>query len=197
MKLSWDVFRGHNLLWVDVLSRKYGVNGNSSGVSSLWKAIQMQQENIMKATAWALRNGTKVRFWLDPWVGIGSNLLSVAISYIPDEEIFKSVREYVSTQGQWRWECFDHWLPSSILMKIASIKPPSLSDGEDSVYWGCSKSRLFTVKSAFSLLEESKWDIEDRRWSTIWKWRGPERVKLFLWLAMHDKLLTNVERVRR
>ena len=54
MKLSWDVFRGHNLLWVDVLSRKYGVNGNSSGVSSLWKAIQTQQENIMKATAWCL-----------------------------------------------------------------------------------------------------------------------------------------------
>ena len=51
MKLSWDIFRGHNLLWVDVLSRKYGVNDNSNGVSSLWKAIQSQQENIMRVTA--------------------------------------------------------------------------------------------------------------------------------------------------
>ena len=54
MKLSWDVFRGHNLLWVDVLQRKYNVNGNSNGVASLWKAIQSQQDNIMKAMAWRL-----------------------------------------------------------------------------------------------------------------------------------------------
>ena len=82
-------------------------------------------------------------------------------------------------------------------MIIASIKPSSLIDGEDSVYWGCSKSGFFTVKSAFSLLEGSKWNMEDSRWSAIWKWRGPKRVKMFLWLAIHDTLLTNVERVRR
>ena len=154
MKLSWDVFRGHNLLWVDVLTRKYGViNGNSNGVSSLWKEIQSQQDNIMKATAWALGNGTKVRFWLDPWASIGSSLISMATSFIPNEERFRTVSEYVSAQGQWRWECFAQWLPCSIIIKIASIKPPSLSDGKDSVYWGCSKSRLFTVKYAFSLIE--------------------------------------------
>ena len=74
MKLSWDVFRGHNLFWVDVLQKKYDVHGNNNVVSSLWKAIQSQQDSIMKAMAWALGNGTKVRFWHDPWVGIGSSL---------------------------------------------------------------------------------------------------------------------------
>ena len=39
--------------------------------------------------------------------------------------------------------------------------------------------------------------MEDTKRKLIWKWRGPERVKTFLWLAMHDRLLTNVERVRR
>ena len=127
---------------------------------------------------------------------MGSNLITVVTSHIPDEERFKLVSDYVSEQRQWRWDCFAHWLPSSMIMNITSIKPHSLIDGEDSVYWGCSKSGLFTVKSAFSLLEGSKWNMEDGRWSAIWKWKGLDQVKMFLWLAMHDKLLTNVERVR-
>lgn len=31
----------------------------------------------------------------------------------------------------------------------------------------------------------------------IWKWRGPERIRLLLWKAMHRKLMTNLERMRR
>ena len=88
--------------------------------------------------------------------------------------------------------------PSSAhLFRIASIKPPSLTDGEDQIYWGCSKLGIFTVKSAFSFLDGQRWDSEDKKWDSIWKWKGLERIKLFLWLAMHDKLLTNAERVRR
>ena len=156
MKLLWDVFRSHKLFLVDVLKKKYIVHGNNNGESSLWKAIQSQQDSIMKAMAWMLGNVTKVRFWFDPWDGMRSNLIIVATSHVPDDERFKLVSDYVSEQGQWRWDCFAHWLPSSMIMNIASIKPPSLIDGEDSVYWGCSKSGLFTVKSTFSLLEGSK-----------------------------------------
>ena len=74
----------------------------------------------MKATTWALGNGTKVRFWLDPWVGMGSSLISMATLFIPYEKRFRSVSEYVSAQGQWRWECVAQWLPSSVIMKIMS-----------------------------------------------------------------------------
>ena len=81
---------------------------------------------------------------------MGSSLITGATSPIPDEERFRLVSDYVSEQGQWRWDCFAHWLPSSVIMTIASIKPSSLIDGEDSVYWGCSKSGLFTVKSSLS-----------------------------------------------
>ncbi|CAI0429938.1 unnamed protein product [Linum tenue] len=34
-------------------------------------------------------------------------------------------------------------------------------------------------------------------WKKLWKWKGPSRTKHFLWLVMHDRLLTNKERVRR
>ncbi|CAN1308034.1 Putative ribonuclease H protein At1g65750 [Linum perenne] len=34
-------------------------------------------------------------------------------------------------------------------------------------------------------------------WDKVWKWEGPYRIKSFLWLAVHGRLLTNSERVRR
>ncbi|CAN1139785.1 Putative ribonuclease H protein At1g65750 [Linum perenne] len=34
-------------------------------------------------------------------------------------------------------------------------------------------------------------------WNSIWQWKGPNRVRLFLWLAIQDKLLTNSQRQRR
>ncbi|CAN1126126.1 Putative ribonuclease H protein At1g65750 [Linum perenne] len=37
----------------------------------------------------------------------------------------------------------------------------------------------------------------DSVWRHIWRWYGPNKVKHFLWLASHKKLLTNEERGRR
>ncbi|CAN1321033.1 Putative ribonuclease H protein At1g65750 [Linum perenne] len=37
----------------------------------------------------------------------------------------------------------------------------------------------------------------DSIWSHIWRWSGPNRIKHFLWLASHKKLLMNEERGRR
>ncbi|CAN1177925.1 Putative ribonuclease H protein At1g65750 [Linum perenne] len=37
----------------------------------------------------------------------------------------------------------------------------------------------------------------DKFWSRLWKWKGPNKIKHFLWLASHKRLLTNEERGRR
>ncbi|KAJ9159056.1 hypothetical protein P3X46_024587 [Hevea brasiliensis] len=34
-------------------------------------------------------------------------------------------------------------------------------------------------------------------WNLVWSWPGPQRVRSFLWLALHNRLLTNQERARR
>ncbi|CAN1756518.1 Putative ribonuclease H protein At1g65750, partial [Linum perenne] len=38
---------------------------------------------------------------------------------------------------------------------------------------------------------------EPALWKVVWKWKGPNRIKHFLWLAAKDKLLTNEGRRRR
>ncbi|KAF7824182.1 putative ribonuclease H-like domain, reverse transcriptase zinc-binding domain-containing protein [Senna tora] len=39
--------------------------------------------------------------------------------------------------------------------------------------------------------------VKDPTWSKIWSWRGPQRVKSFLWLLYSNKLLTNASRRKR
>ncbi|MBA0653750.1 hypothetical protein Goklo_020888 [Gossypium klotzschianum] len=37
----------------------------------------------------------------------------------------------------------------------------------------------------------------DESWKTVWKFQGPQRVRLFMWLALKQRLLTNIKRVGR
>ncbi|KAJ9183617.1 hypothetical protein P3X46_007442 [Hevea brasiliensis] len=34
-------------------------------------------------------------------------------------------------------------------------------------------------------------------WNSAWHWKGPQRIRVFLWLALRHRLLTNEERQRR
>jgi hypothetical protein len=38
---------------------------------------------------------------------------------------------------------------------------------------------------------------KDSIWRWVWKWKGPKRIKAFLWIAAQNGLLTNEARVRR
>ena len=82
-------------------------------------------------------------------------------------------------------------------MHIVAYKPPCLKDGIDQVYWKYSKNGNFTVSSAYSLLTNFNHKCEEKWWNIFWKWNGPHRIRMFLWLAFKDKLLTNAERRRR
>lgn len=37
----------------------------------------------------------------------------------------------------------------------------------------------------------------DKRWDAIWKVRVQQRIRVYLWLAMHDRLMGNANRVKR
>ena len=47
------------------------------------------------------------------------------------------------------------------------------------------------------MINNSSWHLVDSNWKIIWHWKGPKCIRLFLWLCLHGKLLTNCKRVRR
>ncbi|KAK4283181.1 hypothetical protein QN277_000163 [Acacia crassicarpa] len=62
--------------------------------------------------------------------------------------------------------------------------------------WKWTKSGEFTVKSAYDSLRPTEVH-PDKLWSTIWKIKAPERCRIFMWLVLHNRLLTNVSRCKR
>ncbi|CAN0863350.1 Putative ribonuclease H protein At1g65750 [Linum grandiflorum] len=77
------------------------------------------------------------------------------------------------------------------------MTPPSDSLGPDSMVWGLEPTGKFTIRSAYLLLTDLQEEQPDPRWKRIWKWQGPNKIRHFLWLASHNRLLTNEERGRR
>ncbi|CAN1824010.1 Putative ribonuclease H protein At1g65750 [Linum perenne] len=77
------------------------------------------------------------------------------------------------------------------------MQPPSPTGGDDELIWGPDPKGLFSIKSAYEILAAIDRSVVDQRWKAVWNWQGLNRVRLFLWLAVHNRLLTNSERRRR
>ena len=83
------------------------------------------------------------------------------------------------------------------MVEIAAIKPLSHSNDLDCPYWIFSPNGNFTVKLAFNCISDSSSFHSSASWKYVWNWNGLKRIRFFLWLCLHDHLLTNVERGRR
>ncbi|CAN0918619.1 Putative ribonuclease H protein At1g65750 [Linum grandiflorum] len=74
---------------------------------------------------------------------------------------------------------------------------PPHGDEDDSIIWGLEAKGNFSIQSAYNLLVGIDSANGDSTWKAIWKWKGPNRVVHFLWLAFQKRLLTIFERSRR
>ncbi|CAN1765730.1 Putative ribonuclease H protein At1g65750 [Linum perenne] len=77
------------------------------------------------------------------------------------------------------------------------MSPPREDAGEDQCVWGGEDNGRFTIKSAYRIVCGSPENSDSRLWQRVWKWKGPHRIRFFLWLTIQEKLLTNCNRVKR
>lgn len=151
----------------------------------------------MQGIRWNLGDGRKVNFWWDCWALEDNPLIFYAQQPLPVELINSTVSKCVNGDGSWNWGLFANLLPNNVILRIAAIKPPLNNCGRDEIRWAHSKTWLFTVKSAYLSLIQQQSALDDPGWKIIWKWQGPQRIKMFLWLAVQNKLKTKAELARR
>ncbi|KAF7823639.1 ribonuclease H [Senna tora] len=99
----------------------------------------------------------------------------------------------------WRldWARFEYLIPMEIRNKIASIPTPKSDGSEDKPAWRHSNDGRFSVKSTYKFLKGCDRIEQSINWRNIWNWKRLERVKSFLWLCGHNKILTNAARRHR
>ncbi|XP_024043219.1 uncharacterized protein LOC112099922 [Citrus clementina] len=81
--------------------------------------------------------------------------------------------------------------------KSASIHLPKVSHGANSYFWGVSSNGIFSVKSAYELLDDPVINADRNFWRLAWSWKGPHSIRVFLWLLLHGRLKTRKEFHRR
>ncbi|CAN1835590.1 Putative ribonuclease H protein At1g65750 [Linum perenne] len=77
------------------------------------------------------------------------------------------------------------------------MTPPCPDLGDDILIWGLEPNGSYSVKTGYLLAKELVERETNGTWKKIWSWKGPQRVRQFLWTAVHNRLLTNTERQRR
>ncbi|KAL4354521.1 hypothetical protein GQ457_06G016340 [Hibiscus cannabinus] len=107
------------------------------------------------------------------------------------------VRDMVDAGGNWDWFRLEQLLLEESLERIVSIQPPGDSLGEDRPQWRWEPNCQFSSQSTYAFLSNSMIGGQRGNWKRIWKLHVPQRVCVFAWLSFHERLLTNVERVRR
>lgn len=74
-KLSWQVAKDSEKLWVRVLRDKYVTNGDflstvaKGNASWVWRSICKGNSVVEIGMKWSVGNGNSLRFWSDWWVG--------------------------------------------------------------------------------------------------------------------------------
>ncbi|CAN1165568.1 Putative ribonuclease H protein At1g65750 [Linum perenne] len=204
MKIGWQILKFPDKLWVQVLTTKYlkhGAEGleirRKNWGSVLWRGVRSVWPSLRQSCQTSIRNGCNTLFWYDTWIDSGISLSDVALQEIDEEEGNRTVAEAVDENGNWNWSLLNSFLPSEFVSQVAGMPPPTANSGEDELIWGPDPKGSFTLKSAYEIRAAINHLAISDPWRTVWNWQGPNRIRFFLWLVAHNRLLTNAERRRR
>lgn len=191
-------------MWVKVVRAKYGWGNDTipkvaqkRGASNLWKGVCSAWEHINPNISWRTGNGNLIRFWLDKWVPLEDTLVKYFDVGSYDMDVNCTVKDFILHSGQWDAAKLSSCLPVDVVSKILAMHIPACSDIIDRVIWHLSHDGRFTLKSAYNMHIDDQPPYHNNLFKIIWKWKGPQRVKTFLWLVAHAALLTNKNRVIR
>jgi hypothetical protein len=133
------------------------------------------------------------RFWYDWWLGNCPLKISFPnlfrITSNPDLEVNKAV-----VDGQWSVEfrrqmnvsLLEEW--NNLLELLSSV---DLTEGRDVVFWTLDRSRKYSARSLYRFMTNG--GVTDSRMMIIWKCSIPLKVKIFLWMATHDRIQCAVQ----
>ncbi|CAN1247078.1 Putative ribonuclease H protein At1g65750 [Linum grandiflorum] len=200
-KLAFIFMQHPELLWVRVLQSKYFRESAGFALrrkysqSTIWRGIRRPWPWMICGSRSTIRNGEGTLFWTTRWVDAGFELIDHALD-VDAIDPNATMTDFVLPNGGWNFQKLQAALPDEAIAHIAGMSPPEADSGDDGWTWGLEQSGRFSIKSAYNLITNGE-KVTRPDWNPIWKWMGPNRVRHFLWLVGHERLLTNAERFRR
>ncbi|KAJ9184895.1 hypothetical protein P3X46_004580 [Hevea brasiliensis] len=118
-----------------------------------------------------------IDFWNDDWVGIGP-LFQNAQTVVPNHLLSLSVSHFWDFNGR-RWELIRPYLDEQICLMIEAVHLQSNVQSMDPIIQLVGLCLLLLILNVL-------WNVKMR-----------QGIRVFMWLVMQGRVLTNCERVRR
>lgn len=153
-----------------------------------------------KGIIWRIGDGSSVHIWEDPWIPTGSSRRPRPPrgGTLPSK-VSELIDPYT---GSWDTELVKDLFWEEDVVNILAI--PVHIDREDTVAWHFDQKGVFSIKSAYHVLEDEAELLQVRQkgessllsnnrgggdiWKKIWKLPGPLKIKQFVWRVAHNSL---------
>jgi ribonuclease HI len=186
--------------WCAVMKGKYK-RGSDEGVvlarandSHLWKSIVRLWPQLDTHSWWTIGDGKIINLCHDAWIEEGLRLAD-CITQIPDN--MRSMKlVHIVKDGDWDWNMLNTWVPLYIQQKIGALLPPRDNNGNDNQLCKENAGGIFSIARMYHALCDYDLNNNDKVWNCIWRLKVPERVRTFVWMVKHGRLLTNERKHR-
>ena len=184
-KIGWNIIQNPNSCWAQVLLGKYGRNQNiQQGVistrsdSNLWKQLSINWLTITHNIFHIIGNEEDTNFWINSWLQCQLILHDSALPTLTHDELISKVSYFMNSDGHWDLQAISQMLSPNIVELFKLCLPFSPLDSQDNNYWPYTLDGAFIVKSAYMFVKDQT-NPAPPTWLKIWKWKGPQRIKMF------------------
>jgi hypothetical protein len=157
--------------------------------SPFWKGIIKTRGFFKSGIQYICNNGKWLSFWEDKWLDgqplrvefpclyARSNRKNAAVC-----SMFRNGRWLIPQYVEGSTEYYERQRLLALLSNV------SLSTNQDDIVWKWNADGVFTVKSCYNFINDG--GIRCAFTRIIWKAKIPEKVKIFIWLATKNRILT-------
>jgi hypothetical protein len=159
VRQCWRLLHSPHSLAFRMLKERYFLNSSFMGAiipknaSFTWRSILGARKVIELGSRWRVGNGEKIRIWKDRWLPTPTTYKVVSpISLLPEEA---RVSDLLIQDSQcWNSRLIDEvFLPRDA--SIIKSTPLSFRRPQDKIIWYGNHRGIFTVKSAYLLLQQN------------------------------------------
>lgn len=149
--------------------------------SQFWRSLLELRMWYQRGRVVEIKRGQQTRFWHDCWLGVCPLKIQYhrlfQITAKPDIEVAQAFVE-----GQWRFSLEGNSMGHSM----------NIGTNFRKCCWkllfekGLESSRKYSTSSLYKFMASG--GVKDNQMMTIWKCNIPLEVKIFVWMAVHDRI---------
>lgn len=164
----------------------------------IWRSVWESKSVLSAGLKWSVGSGENIKIYGQPWLGNDSN--PYIISEPMPLENFKVSSLFYNGSRVWNIELIRDMFVARDQDCIINTKVHE-QGSEDRLYWCKETSGVYSVRSAYRLLQAQKnlWQSRDNIsfWRKVWRVKAPPKVLNLIWRALSNSLPTKSQLVQK